>query len=322
MFTLKRKDITFILIFICLYLLCFCFLTYTGKQEKFQELSNELYTKHHVVLITKGDHGGLIKQLSKSNYRVFLEYDDTYRLLLENNGNWSPPMLSGRFFSKTDDGNKAVIGKELERNTKEINGRKYISFQGEDYEVSGIMGASFASSIDYLTLLNNSSKNHEVDYTKIIIDSDIKSNITDITRDIIKKDPTVTVIENEQKGLNKTANIPFIYQLLIFEFYLLMLLSIIAFTRYWYEKEKKIINVLFLIGISKKTIYIQSFLKVFLNVVISGVIAVTLFFIFESESIITIKLMIWIIILFLSSAWILLGVFLRLNNSNRGVVKK
>lgn len=322
MFTLKRKDITFIFILSCLYLLFFSFLTYTGKQEKFQELSNELYTNHHAILITKGDYDGVIKQLSTSNYRVFLEYDDTFRLLLENNGDWSPPMLSGRFFSKSDDRNKAVIGKELENYTKEINGKKYISFQGEDYEVSGIMGASFASSIDYLTLLNNPSKNHEVDYTKIIIDSDIKSNITNITSDIIKRDPSVTLLENEQKGLNKTANIPFIYQLLIFEFYLLMLLSIISFTRYWYEQEKKIINVLFMIGISIKTIYTQSFLKILLNVVTSGVIAVILFLIFESESIITIKLMIRIIILFLSSVWILLGIFLWLNHSNRGVVKK
>ncbi|WP_160037159.1 hypothetical protein [Paenibacillus sp. An7] len=322
MFTIRRKDIAFIFIFICLYSLCYCFLTYTGKQEKYHELSNELYTNHHAVLITKKDNSELIKQISKSNYRVFLEYNNSYRLLLENKGNWSPPIVSGSFFTKNDVENKAVVGKEMQKYIEEVKGKKYISFQGENYEVSGIMGASFASSIDYLILLNNPIKNQIDDNTKIIIDSDNKSIVTDITNSLIEKDPTISPIKSAQKGLSRTANIPFIYQLLIFEFYLLMLISIITFIRYWYEKEKKTIYVLFLLGIPKKRINIHLFLKILLNVVVSGALTVIIFLIFGFESTISFNQMILIIILFLTSAWTFLGVFLWSNNSNRGVVTK
>ncbi|MBP2001365.1 hypothetical protein J2Z69_002408 [Paenibacillus shirakamiensis] len=322
MFTLKRKDIIFIFIFLSLLTLCYCFLTYTGKQEKFQELSNELYTPQHVVLSTKDYKENFISNISQPNYRLFLEYDDTYRLLLENKGEWSPPMLSGKFFSKSDNTKKAVIGKELEKNTKEIKGKKYISAHGEIYEVTGTMGASFASSIDYIALLNKPIKGPAGDYTKIVVDGSSKKNINLITNEIIKKNPSFNVLEDEQKGLTKTADIPFIYQLLVFEFYLLILISIIAFMRYWYEKEKKLMYVLFILGISKKKVYTQSFLKIIMNITVSGILSMILFFTFDAEAIITLAQMIWVMSLFLFIACIILGVFLWLNNSNRGVAKQ
>ncbi|NQX62201.1 hypothetical protein [Paenibacillus qinlingensis] len=321
MFTLKRKDIVFTFVFICLYSLCFCFLIYTDKQEKFHELSNELYTNHHAVLMNKDDDQDLLttNQLSKANYRIFIEYNDTYRLLYENLGDWSPPIISGRFFSNTDKGAKAVIGKEMEKFIKEYNGKKYITFQGEDFEVNGIMGAPFASSTDYLILLYKPNPIPIQSGTRIIIDSDKKSIVTEIANNILNTNSSVMLKESTQKGLSRTANIPFIYKLLIFEFYLLLFLSIIACLRYWYEKEKHIMYVLFLLGFSKRKINGQLFLKVFLNIVASGCITVTLFLISDSKSIILLKQMVWIIILFISSACLSLGIFLRSSNSNRGV---
>src|SRR5699024_552746 len=139
MLIFKKRDIVFIFVFICLLSLCYFFQTYLSKQERFNELSNELYTNHHAVFINKNDDDWLKNPLSKSSYRFFIEYTDTHRLLLDNSNNdWSPPIISGRFFSKTDEGTKAVVGKEMVNYIKEFEGKKYVSFEGKDYEVTGI----------------------------------------------------------------------------------------------------------------------------------------------------------------------------------------
>ncbi|SCW69424.1 hypothetical protein SAMN04487970_10302 [Paenibacillus tianmuensis] len=215
MFAPQKKDIIFILFFICLYSLCYCFLIYIEKQERFHVLSNELYTNHHAVFINNDNYDWLKSLRSKSSYRVFIEYNDTHRLLLEQSDDWSPPIITGRFFSKTDKSAKAVIGKEMTKYVKENNEKKYISFQGEDFEVIGVMGASFANSTDYLILLYKPNPFPITSGARIILDSNRKSTVTDITNTIIKMNPLVTLIESTQKGLSRTANIPFISRLLI-----------------------------------------------------------------------------------------------------------
>lgn len=325
MIKIIKQNITFIAVFICLFSLCYSFFIYVSKQDRFHELSNELYTNHHAVLINN-DHNyeWMRTTLSESSYRVFVEFTDTYRLLLENRGDWSPPMLSGRFFSNSDTEPKAIIGKEMINNLIEHNQKKYISFQGEEYEVSGIMGASFASATDYLILLHKPNQSPEMKGLKIIIDSDNKATVDTITKDIVNRKPSVNLIESSQKGLSRTANIPFFYHLLKFEVYLLLFLSVTVFLRFWYEKERNLFYVLFLIGVSKRKINRLLFLKMFLNIIISGFLTICLFLIFNFQSINMLGNMLWTIVVFLSCASFILIIFLRLSNiiSNRGVVRR
>ncbi|MBP1991911.1 ABC transporter permease [Paenibacillus eucommiae] len=323
MFTFKRRDVAFIFIFICLYLFCFSFQLYSSKQKKYYELSNELYTNHYAVFVTKDDQKWLPTPLSKSSYRVFMEYNQTFRLILENKGDWSPPMISGRFFAETDEGSKAVIGQEMLEYVKEHNGMKYITFKGEDYQVTGVMGASFASSIDYLILLYVPNQTPVTTGMRIILDSDSKSTVKKITHHILDINPSLTVIESIQKGIFRKANIPFFYYLLLLEMSLLLFFSIFAFLRYWFEKEKKYMYVLYLLGISKRIIHRNIFIKTSLNIFIGTLISIILFIVFNSESVLILNQMVWCVILFLSISWILLSSFIWSNNLNSrsGVVK-
>ncbi|MBN3524504.1 ABC transporter permease [Paenibacillus apiarius] len=316
MFTLRRKDIIFTLLFLCLYIICYLFLTYIDKQERFNELSNGFYSNHHAVLINNGDNDWVETELSQSSYRLFIEYNDTYRFFIDHSSDWSPPIESGRFFSHEEKKPVAVIGREMLEYSKDSNGGKHISFNGESYEVIGIMGASFASPVDYLILLYQPGQTPLTPDMRIIIDSDHKSTVTEITENLIKKFPMITLIESAQKGLSRTANIPFLYRLLIFEFYLLLFLSALAFIRYWYESEKKKLYILFIMGISKNKINQQLFFKVSMYITVPGVMMCLFISIFDSGSFL--KQLIGIAILFLISACSLLSLFLRTNSSSKG----
>ncbi|WP_139328587.1 ABC transporter permease [Paenibacillus odorifer] len=281
------------------------------KQEKFHELSNELYTNHYAALFSNGDNKWLENPSTKLNYRVFVEYNDTFRLLLINNGKWSPPMISGQFFLDKDKENGAVIGKEMISYIKEDNkGNKYIDFQGENYQVKGVMGASFASPTDYLVLLHKPHPLPILPGSKIIVDSNNKSTVLSIVSNITKSDSSVMVIESSQKGVARTTNIPFIYRLLIYQFYFLLFISVISLVRYWYEKEKRVTSVLFILGISKRRINKLIFTRLLINFLISGVISIILLLAYDPQSLFLLKEMIFVILTFISISWILISIIL------------
>ena len=315
--SIRKKDIVFILIFIGFYLLSYLFQIYTDKQESFNQLSNQLYSNHHSTFVTNGEFTWPEDLFSKLNYRVFVEHNKSFRSLLVNNEKWSPPMVSGHFFSKNDYEAKAVIGKEMLEYVYKINEKQYISFQGVDYEVTGIMGASFASSTDYLVLLNTPNKNQVSSNSRIILDSDSKSTVIEMNKKLATFQSSLKPIESTNIGLSRTANIPFIYTLLVFEFYLLLLLSVIISIRYWYENLKDIINILYLIGISKRKIYVQILLKAALNIMLSGLVTNFIFLIIGIKPII-IKQSFFTMLLFISISWLLISLFIWFDYSAKG----
>lgn len=311
MWKIRKKDIYITMVFIMLYLVFYVFQTYLMKQEKFHELSNELYTNHYASLFSNGENKWLENPSNKENYRVFVEYNDTFRLLLINTGNWTPPLISGQFFTGNNKENEAVVGKEmLSYIEKDINGNDFIDFEGEAYLVSGIMGASFASSSDYIVLLHKPNPLPLSSDSKIIVDSNTKSTVLSIVDSITKSDNSVKVIESSQKGVARTTNIPFIYRLLVYQFYFLLLISVISIVRYWYEKEKKVTTVMFILGISKQRINIQIFIRILMDILISGVVSILLLQTFDPQSFLLLKEMIFVILAFILISWILISVVL------------
>lgn len=280
MITAKKNDTVFIIIFTVLYLLSYFFLIYIEEQNKFYILSNNLYTKNHISFTSKEDYSELDKLLPMDSYRLFLEYNDTYKLMLKNKGNWKPPMISGNFFTETEKVNKAVVGKEMTEFINEYNGKQYISLLGEDFEVSGIIGESFPTPADYIVLLYRPNYTPLESGMKIVLDSDKKSILNNATKQI-RNSETLILLESSQKGLHRTANVPFVYTLIIFEFYILFIISIVVFLRYWYEKINKTIFTLYLLGISKCKIKRQIFAKVACNIIISAFISMIVFFIYN-----------------------------------------
>lgn len=320
MITLRKKDVVLFIVLTGLFLFFYIFQTYLHKQEEFNELSNELYTNHHEVLINQGDDQWL-KELPDSNYRIFAEYNSTYRLLLKNTGEWSPPMISGHFFLETDQGLKAVVGNEMRKYVYEHGGIKYISYQGEEYEVTGVMGASFASSIDYLVLLFNPDFPSIPKNTRIIIDGDNESTVEELIEKVVSKNPLISRIESAQKGVSRTAEVSFFNILLFVEMCILILFTITAFVRYWYEKERNTTRVLFLLGISKRRIYQQIIFKSLLIVLFSSIITIFVIYIFGSFILFNLVQMILMTFIFLVTIWLLLSIFFYNDHAKGKVVR-
>ncbi|MGC6585007.1 FtsX-like permease family protein [Paenibacillus sp. Dod16] len=274
-----RKDIAFVLVFVCLFSLCFSFQIFSIKQKLYFELSNDLYTKNHAVFVNNNDWIPSEK-LGESNYRIFFEVNNSYRFLIQNNGEWKPPMLSGHFFSETDQELQAVVGKEMIQYLQKENEKSYVFYQGNKYYVTGILGKNYASSSDYLAILHHPNPQIPTD-GRIILDSDSKATVNKITKRLNDLNPSITQIKSTQKGLYRTGNVSYYYHLLWVEMYLLVLFSILAFLRYWYEKEQYEINVLFLLGIPKKMIQRKLVIKASLLILLSNFISFGLFYAFN-----------------------------------------
>lgn len=320
MHTLRRKDIIFILLFLLLYIVYYFFLLYVDKQEKFNELSNRFYTTHHQVLVDHGAIKWVNTPFSPSGYRLFLEYNDTYRFFIDHHSEWSPPMESGRFFGAEETKPVAVVGREMADTIRESNGIKQISFHGQKYEVVGMIGAPFASPIDYLILLYQPNDIPTLPDMRIIIDSERKSTVTEITENVIAQKPAVTRIESSHKGLARTANLPFLYRLLLFEFYLLLLLSTLAFIRFWYESEQKKLHILYILGISTFTISISMFRKILVFITVPGAILYLVISMFGSG--LFLNQILWIMFLFLMSACAVTSLLIKSTSSTGGAISK
>lgn len=309
MYSLKKKDFIFIVFFICLHFFAFSFLVYTFHQKQLSELSNGLYTKNYVIF-NDNEPQKYIENLNKNNNcRLFIEYDNIFRFFIQKNNNWKPPMQKGSFFCENKKGRVAVVGKEMANHIKRYNNIDYISFQGEDYEVIGIMGASFISKADYLILLQ-SEKIPTTNRMKIVIDGNSKFSINQMVNSITTKHKKISCIEGVSKGLYKTINTTFFYRLLSIDSFLLVFCSIFIYLRYWYEKEKNTMHVMFLLGIPINTIIGENIKKISLNILIASFIANIIFLFKSSISFYIIKEIVFIDVFFLISSCIFALIFM------------
>lgn len=319
MLMLRKKDVIVALLFLSLYVIYYLFISYVDKQEQFYKLSNGLYSKHHLILIDKDNHDWVKTELSPTSYRLFIEYNPTYRFFISHRDNWSPPLVAGRFFTSKEEKPVAVVGREMITYNKSRSGStKYVLFQGERYEVIGILGAPFASSADYLIMLSRPGQVPVSANKRIVVDSDRKATINEISQRVTDTFSHVTQIETSQRGLSRTGNIPFLYQLLIIQFYLLLFLSALACIRYWYESEKKLLHILFLIGIPKRKMMVQLLYKVFLFITFPGMIMIAGMSMLGFG--IFIKQMLALVLLFQISCWGFLYLFFRAPASLKGGV--
>ena len=80
-------------------------------------------------------------------YRVYIEIDPNCRGLIKDTSKWTPPMLSGNYPQEASNA-VAVIGKNVEKATyRDAEGNQWISYIGEEFRVTGIVGAEYASAL-------------------------------------------------------------------------------------------------------------------------------------------------------------------------------
>lgn len=276
MIIFKKSNTLVFIFFIFLFLMTFTFQFYVNKQKMYEQLSNSLYTRNAEMIVVNDASWTLEDMPHESEYRIFQEVNDTYKYLLNNSGDWSPPLISGSFFNPSEKTKTAVIGQEMINDLVTVDSVKYLVYNNENYEVKGVMGARFASSIDYLVLLVDPEL--QMNNPRIVIDSDSSIAVEKIMNYLSNSSYSFTLIDNFQKGLLRLGNTPTLYKFLLVELYLLLLIGLISITRYWYEKEQEIIKTMYMLGLSKKYIYFELFIKNLIILIISASTSIIFFY--------------------------------------------
>lgn len=267
-----KKGVFFVVVFGLLFLFTFCILLYSQQQKRIDELSNQFYTKNHAVFLDSD----LNKWLKiEADYRLFIEYNDTFRYFYQHNDDWSPPVEKGRFFQPGEEGNKALVGREVQDQIYVKKGKEYIDFQEVMYEVIGIIGDSFQSHVDYLILLS-SPQVPKSPSAQIVVDSDSYKHVKKIKESMENKYESVVEIEQSNRGIIKSASSGLFGNFFIISSILLSLFTVTFYLRYWYELELNKINLHFLLGIpiimTVKSLLIKVVIYICLAIITSNVI--------------------------------------------------
>lgn len=162
------------------------------------------------------------------------------------------PMLEGRFLSKedfyTNDLNTIVIGKDLKKYIKEINGKKIIKLNDINYEVIGVMGYKNKVSIldsRFFVNLNSYLKNNPLN-EKTALNLTVRENVYDKLLDDIRKNYNILSIEENNSNVNSINLVATNSRSLIILasiMVILFLLNIINITSYYVKDKLKEIGI-------------------------------------------------------------------------------
>ena len=274
--SLKKKNISFIIIFVCLNILYFLMFMYNTKQENIQKISNNYYSNNSIVLDKETFFN--IEDLINDDLSVFFEFNDNIRLIYKSYKDWAPNIKSGRFFEEKEKGNKAVIGIEYVEGLKAIDGKKYITMFGKDFEVIGIMQEDFVSRLDSLVFLK-SDVIPEFDIKSVVIEGNSKTSINKFIDKIKKIDNEFKITKLNSNRLNISIKSDFFNKLIMINTALLICISGLVFIRLWFEINISFFKIQFLLGIYYKKIRFIFVRNIVFNVLISNLISA--FFMFK-----------------------------------------
>lgn len=194
-----------------------------------------------------------------------------------------PKMKDGHFITENYFNNKvAVIGKDLEDEIIESEGKKYIECYGEEFEVVGIMGESKPSDLDNMIFINLSDAIRIMGSNGMyVVDSKIKDNIDKFTTDFYNKNPKE--IEKIDLNSGKVSGLGFNLSLIYLLTTISLITSLILILYYYIENEKRKIAIKKLCGFTNKALAKELIKKQFILVFIGFIIGCILFLVFKEK---------------------------------------
>ncbi|NLB41960.1 MAG: hypothetical protein GX815_06810 [Clostridiales bacterium] len=223
------------------------------------QLSQGFYSDKAIRFNTKDDNNDVGLIINKINngilYKTNLDLNNDIRFVYIKGTINPPPMVDGKFLDEFSRNNCAVVGKKRLDDCLYIGNKYYYEFDGEQYEVIGVMGASFDSMIDRSIFIK---KTKLVDLKGVFV-----LDQSDITQDILQSFANINIMEMNNNGLKRF----FRKELLNLTFYgiamLLVILSLIIVFENWIEKRVKQIGIMQMLGLKKKHIYISFYKRLF-----------------------------------------------------------
>lgn len=314
-----KKNILLVSVFTLLNIFLISVLKYDDVQIHINNISNKLYTKNVRYLIDSDINKYL--NIDKKDVRVFLELNENTRLIL-NNSDFNPNIIEGRFFYDNESGNKAIIGTDYIERVKVIDGKKFLTLFDTDFEVVGTIGEKFNSKVDSLIFIKSSDINFlnttsDLDNKfKIAIDGNSKSKINQYIKEIKSISNNINLIKKEKVNIYKNIDAEFFRILILILSLFLLISSISATIIHYFNQNKQLIQLQYLLGQSKKDICIFLIRELSLFILISDFLTIPIVEILKLD----IKNFI-LILTFILIYSITILIFL-LNNKFKNIVKR
>ncbi|OUB63549.1 ABC transporter permease [Bacillus thuringiensis] len=269
--------------------------SYFVKKSEIDILTNELYSQSSIHFRiedekTSEKFRGFIKETTDSNYILFKENmnESFIKGVYLNDSIKNIPMKKGRFFEKNDffqDKKYAVIGKSF-KNVESINGKNYINYKGDRFEVIGIIGGEVKSKVDEMAYVNlDALFNTDFNFTGIyVLDSQKHPQIIfKKLKSYLTKENLVSQIENQGKGTSRLIEHNWTKNIVLFFILIIIFIMNILFSGYWIYKKKIQISIQHMIGDPALQIYILLFRKYIFISITSYFVAIGLFSIFNAS---------------------------------------
>jgi len=144
-----NRRLVILIFFGFLNLFILFYLNYMASQERQMIIANQLYTTWSAELEEGMEWNEITQQLPRHS-RIFFEHSENGNIRsFYQNGNWVPPMESGEFFTSESPLFAAVVGNHyLPEN------EAFITIDGTEFEIIGVLSAGYPSALDRLVLLN------------------------------------------------------------------------------------------------------------------------------------------------------------------------
>jgi putative ABC transport system permease protein len=168
-----------------------------------------------------------------------------------------PSMISGDYFTETNFTSSepaAIVGKDVLKTAKKINGNKYFAYENVQYKIIGVMGYENRSSLcdlEFIINLNAYIQNtpSSLSTSNYLIDSNVnaKETFNTFITNLKNINPDINYKNISNKG-SKTLIDTFISQglntLIIFSVMLfLIFINVFNITLQWIERKKKTIGI-------------------------------------------------------------------------------
>lgn len=249
---------------------------YQIKQLELNRLTRGLYDPRPFTFIIN-DHSSSIdwRELDTSDpFTVFVELDGPFRGFFYEKDTYVPPMVAGRFFQAHDfyqSKKRALVGQTVNQDI--IDG-----LEEDGYDIIGIMGASYASEIDEMVLLNIDA----VEDGKPVPDAVYVVNIGSgafVPDDAIpfkESKLSVNVIDRKDRGALRFIGTDDL-ELLIIGFFVLLLVSLNLFiTHYAMNGKRHEVRILWQLGVPVNQPYLRYAAMIFFLLTASyGLVGVT-----------------------------------------------
>ena len=227
----NKKYVWMFMLFLAMNFFLLFYQNYAVIETRQMFISNRLYSTWSAVLTDIHIQLEEINEYLPEGGRIFIEHTDDGNIRsFYQNGNWMPPMMSGKFFIPNTRTPQAVIGTGVKSNLEDA----YITVGDVRYEIVGVLGAGYPSPLDHLVLLNDI--NNTLPVERIVIDTDHISDIKSIDQSFKVQS------NNESQAIERFLNSNTFQQLVVINVSIISLLLItIAGFLYvnFYEKNFK-----------------------------------------------------------------------------------